>query len=177
MSSPTQCPELVSESKRYIPLLWLGMLSRRDIERNGDGTFEVSRLNAILRTEHSLPFLCKLFANLPIKNAADSLLDRLRKLRCDTIGIDIGDLIESEPPNPGLCDALDAISSRNENYSLSIPARTVAHPVNGDVIHVKPLEITSTKDMLLRVCWLSSGRLEDFEEEELEEIVRGHLRS
>ncbi|GAA5506944.1 hypothetical protein [Novipirellula caenicola] len=175
VSSPNQCPELVSESKRYIPLLWLGMLSQRDIERNDDGAFEINRLNAIVRTEHSLPFLRQVFAELPIEHAADSLLDRLRKLRCDTIGINITDLIESEPPNPGLRDALDAISTRNEHYSLSIPARTVEHPINGDRIHVKPLEITSTKDMLLRVCWLTSRQLEDFETEDLEEIVHGHL--
>ncbi|WP_372719504.1 hypothetical protein [Novipirellula sp.] len=175
VGSPNKRPELISESKRYIPLLWLGMLSQRDLEKSQDGTFEVNRLNAILRTEHSLPFLRELFAELPIESAAGSLLDRLRKNRCDTIGIDIGDLIESEPPNPGLRDALDAIATRNESYSLSVPARTVENPANGDLINVKPLQITSTKAMLLRVCWLSSRQLEDFGEAELEEIVRGHL--
>ncbi|WP_442509927.1 hypothetical protein SH528x_001531 [Novipirellula sp. SH528] len=175
VSSPNQRPEVISESKRYIPLLWLGMLSLRDIASDDDGVFEVNRLNAILRTEHSLPFFRELFSDLPVASAAGSLLDRLRKLRCDTIGINIGELIESEPPNPGLSDALDAIATRNKSYSLSVPARTVENPANGKLINVKPLEITSTKDMLLRVCWLTSRQLEDFEEDELEEIVSGHL--
>ncbi|TWU42924.1 hypothetical protein Poly51_59470 [Rubripirellula tenax] len=175
VSNPSKRPKLISESKRYIPLLWLGMLSLEDIDNDDCGAFEIDRVTAIERAERNLPFLTAVFPNLPFEDSARSLLDRLRKLRSDNIGIDITELVEPDPPNPGLQDALVAIAAQNHKYSLSIPARNVENPATGDMIKVKAQKIASTQDMLLRVCWLTPHELDEFDDEELRDIVSGYI--
>lgn len=177
--------KMISESKRYIPLLWFGFLSVDDCGEQEDGLFEIDRKEAIERAEGCLPFLTDVFSDIRVFNdSATSFLERLKRIRCKTIGVDVAELIEEqeEPPSPDLRTAVETIESRNASFKLSLPGRTVDNPFTGEKAKIKARKIASTREMLLEVAWLTPGKslvmprdIKELKDEDFREFVTGYV--
>jgi hypothetical protein len=159
VSNPNQkSAKRLSESKSFIPLLWLSFLSAYDFDSEGgeNGLFILKRKDSIDRAKSHLDFLVDIFDDFnTFENDATSFLARLSRLKSNTIGINVADLAFSAPPNPSLSTAVNAIEARNRSFSLSIPARTEINPFSGDPVELQAKTIASTREMLLGVCSLS----------------------
>ena len=134
-------------------------------------------MEAVERTESSLPFLTEVFSDIRVfEDSASAFLDRLKRLRCKTIGIDIAELLEyQDPSNLNLKVAIETIESRNSSFSLSLPGRTVDNPFTGEKTKIKARKISSTKEMLLEVCWLTPREIKGSKDEDLRDIVTGYV--
>ena len=177
--------KMISESKRYIPLLWFSFLSVDDCEEQEDGIFELDRSEAIERAEECLPFLTDVFSDICVfKDSATSFIERMKRLRCKTIGIHLSELLEEqeEPPSPDLRTAVETIESRNASYKLSLPGRTLDNPFTGEKVKIKARKITSTRELLLEVAWLMPGKslvmpsdINELKDEDFRDFVTGHV--
>lgn len=66
VTGPRSRPNVLAESKRYIPLFWLSFLSSNDVENAANiGQFELDRKRAVERSANSLPFFSALFPQVP----------------------------------------------------------------------------------------------------------------
>ncbi len=177
--------KIISESKRYIPLLWFSFLSVDDCDRHEVSHFELDRNAAIKRAEACLPFLTEVFSDIRVfDDSATTYLARLKRLRCETIGVDVAELTEEreDAASLNLRTAVEAIESRNASFKLLLPSRKVDNPFGGKKISVKAREIASTRELLLEVAWLTPGRslvmprdLEELKDEDYREFVTGYV--
>jgi hypothetical protein len=179
VTSPGARSRVVAESKRYIPLLWLSFLSPADIEdAEHYGQFLLDRKRAIERSSSSLPFLGSLFPHVAsFSETANSFLEKLRAKRSKTIGIEVVELVgpDGDDPSPDLVTAVGAIATRNANYSLTIPARTIVNPFNGEELEINERRIETTQDMLFQVCMIPPADLASESRELVRSTILGYV--
>jgi hypothetical protein len=176
VSSPDKDSQMISESKRYIPLLWLGFLTENECGEESQGRFELNREEAIARARKNLPFLSELFADMSVfRDASNEFLERLGGLTCESIGIEITELVSWKPPYPNLQTAVASIEAEDKSYTLSLPPRTAVNPATGDEVEIPGSDIASTKEMVLGVCLLSARHLERADDQELAEFITGYI--
>ncbi len=179
VTSPGSRSRVVAESKRYIPLLWLSLLSPGDIEgAEHYGRFLLDRKRAIEHSSDSLPFLASLFPHVTsFEEIANSLLGKLRAKRSKTIGIEIVELVscDSDDPFPNLGIAVRAIESRDANFSSTIPARTIVSPFTRERLEVDQRRFETTQDMLLQVCWIPPADLASGSRELIRDRLLGYV--
>ena len=163
--------KLLSESRQHVPLLWFGFLQVEDCDQNPDSVFCLDRRAAIVRAEESIDFLQETIPDIPnFAEVSREFLDRLRKLRCKTIGIGLSDLASTEEmPEPNLRTAVSAVSSRNAAFALTRQARTV----NG--VRLEALDLKTTRDLLLKTAWLSPNHIAFVDDEGRASYVVGYV--
>ena len=182
VTSPgSRSSKLMAESKRRIPVFWLSFLSTDDVDHAEDpGQFEIDRKQAIERASNSLPFLLKVFQDVRLfEEAARSFLELLRSQRAKTVGIEVTELLEElhdwegNAGMPKFRDAVEAIESQNAEYSLIVPARTVKNFFTKEDMRLEERRFSSTRDMLLYICWLHPDELKSEKREEVQNTIIG----
>jgi hypothetical protein len=156
--------KFLAESKSYIPLFWPAFLSRADVEAvGGTGGFALDRRRAIERGTDRLAFLSSLFPQVPAFPAAvGALLHKLGSLGCETIGMELSQLLDDgfDPAMPGLAAAVGAIEDRNPDYSVTVLERTVMSPFHpGTTVRLQEQHIRTTQELLLQVCRVNADFL------------------
>ncbi|QDU76525.1 hypothetical protein Pan97_35770 [Bremerella volcania] len=166
--------KLVCESASYIPLFWFALLPEESWSPDEPAYYKCPRKETIQRGTDRLDFLADVFSDIAcFAESAQRLLDRLSRLRCETIGIDVAELAEPDPPNPDLGVALETVASRNNNYRLSIPARKAPNPfLLGEMSEFPAREFGSTRDLLL---WVSSISTRELERATRPEVLAGYV--
>ncbi|PQO41698.1 hypothetical protein [Blastopirellula marina] len=171
--------KLVSESSNYIPLFWLALVPTESWNPDFSGWFELPRKETIERGQKYLPFLTDVFSEIKLfQKSAETLLERLSRLRCKTIGINLAELAIPEPPLPDLGIALTAIEAEDKNFQFSIPARKEVNPFfpgENKTLDIPAREISSTRELLLEVSSLTNRELENAKQNRLVELVIGHV--
>lgn len=171
--------KLVSESSNYIPLFWLAMIPAESWNPDLPALYELPRKETIERGQKYLPFLTDVFSEIKgFQKSAETLLDRLSRLRCKTIGIDIAELAIPEPPQPDLGIVLTAIEAEDKTFQLSIPTRKEAnpfHPGENKMLEIPAREINSTRELLVDVSSLTNREIENAKKNQLIELVVGHV--
>lgn len=166
--------KLISESASYIPLFWFGLLPEQNWSPDEPALFNCARAEVIERGKARLEFLANVFSEInSFATSAEKLLDRLSRLKCETIGIDVAELAEPDPPNPDLGVALETVAARNNNYHLSIPARKGPNPFRpGEMSEFPARKFESPRDLLL---WVSSITPRELEQATHPEALAGYV--
>lgn len=169
--------KMVSESKRYIPLFWFGLIPEEKWSPDTPAQYSCLRAEVVERGRSCVGFLAEVFSDIDnFAQSAEQLLDKLTRLKCETIGIDVAELTEPEPLNPDLGAALKMVAEQDKNFHLSIPARTVPNPfLLGETVDFPAKEIASTRELLQTLSWLTPREIETANAELLHELVIGYV--
>lgn len=151
-------PKPLAESKTWIPLCWLALLSSEDVKRITDTGYVIAdRKAAVGRLVGITPFLATLFPEFQsFVECADVFLTALRKTRGVTVGIDLGDHVAIAPETfpDALAAAVAAIEERNPNRSLVLPARQGQNPFTRKPITIKAQTLKDTRAVLCHTAGL-----------------------
>jgi hypothetical protein len=182
VTGPRSRPQILAESKSYIPPFWLSFLSPGDIEAAPNvGQFELGRKRAIEQSEKSLPFLSTLFPQVAdFPEITSSFLEKIRARRNKTIGMDVQellwpvDLVEGYGPLPNLKTAVEAIESRDANWSLTVPAQPFFNPFTREKM-LPERTFHSMQEMLLEVCSILADDLTSRSRGRVRELIVGYV--
>ncbi len=166
----------ISESKRYIPLFWMALITPEDWDQADDGLIELDRKVTVERGRQRLPFMARVFDEIPVfDSAANALIDRMAAVRCKTIGFDIDELTPQETEQPDFRIALEAIQQENKHFSLSIPATKEVNPFTKEVMKKPAKKIASTKELLLSMSWLTIKEITSESADIQAEYISGYM--
>lgn len=182
IANPQTRSKILAESKSFIPLFWLSLLSADDIvDAEENGIFLLDRTASIQRSEDSLPFVVSLFPEIASFNTiASSFLDVLKSKKCKTIGLNIAELLpdpddERSASEPKLATAVRTIESRQADYTMTIPARTVQNPFTREETRLAKQVFESTPQMLLFVCMIDAEVLSSKDQDVVRNALIGHI--
>ena len=167
---------VIAETKRTIPVSWLGFLSV-DCLANVDifRPFELDREKALENFAANEPFLTKLTkGKLNFSIANERLIDPIKESHADTIALDISELIHMEGAGPGLDLIVNAIADSNEQCQFELPDREAKNPITGDAIKLKGINLKNTQEVLFSACSISDTDLDNVQEY-LDELVSGNV--
>ena len=114
------------------------------------------------------------------EEAARNFLGLLRSQRAKAVGIEVIELLEElqdwegSEGMPKLRNAVEAIESRDADYSLTVPARTVKNPFTREDMRLEERRFSSTREMLLSICSLRPEDLKSRKREEVQDAIVGH---
>lgn len=166
----------LGESVYYLPLLWVTLIAPDDLARaEGLPYVSVDRRQAVKRCADALGFVGELFPELaPVEEAGEQLLDVLKRVRADSVGVLYADFIERMFGSflPALAVAVAALERKDAKAVFNVPAGRVSNPFTGKTMRVQAVKCRSTRDLLRSVTGIP---LNTGDEEEVRDQLIGDI--
>ena len=178
VTSPRSRPKMIAETASSIPVFWLSFLTADDLETcDCPGQYEIDRKQALDPSVSRIALFAEAFPDVDIvRETATTLIGTIKSKKSKTIGIELGELMAPEEDVvPPLDMAVKAVDAGDINYSVTTPARTIRNPFTGDDCEIPEKTYSSLADILLAVCMINPRDLRSNDEEELRELIIGHV--
>ena len=170
--------DMVAETATIIPLFWLSLLSTADIQApKVPGQFEVTRTDAITRATSRLPLFIEAFEDFDdVEECCTMLIQQLQDADCETIGIEITELIptDDDPIGIDISIAVKALEQGDVDCSVDVPGTTVQNPFTGESTAVPDRSYSGLSEVLCAVCLIQPDEIDPDDDEEFSDFFVGH---